>query len=94
MSLTTICRVYYDLEKNDDIVLEDGANKLTVHRVDLTEYVLHPAPHFFSLTPSSVTTWNPTSEAGAGIADMEPKGWVRPLSSFPHTKTPLNLMAV
>lgn len=25
----------------------------------------------------SVTTWNPTAEAGAGIADMEPNGWVR-----------------
>lgn len=76
-----IHRVYYDLEKNDDIVLEDGANKLTVHRVDLTEYVLHLFAHFFSLIPSSVTTWNPTSEAGAGIADMEPNGWVCPFSS-------------
>lgn len=36
-------RVYYDLVKDDDIVLEDGANKLTVHRVDLTEYVTLPA---------------------------------------------------
>lgn len=30
-------RVYYDLGKNEDVVLEDGADKLTVHRVNLTE---------------------------------------------------------
>ncbi|KAJ9106895.1 hypothetical protein QFC20_003903 [Naganishia adeliensis] len=54
-------RVYYDLGKNEDVVLEDGADKLTVHRVNLTD----------------VTTWNPTAEGGAGIADMEPNGWDR-----------------
>ncbi|KAJ9119880.1 hypothetical protein QFC24_005594 [Naganishia onofrii] len=52
-------RVYYGLGKNEDVVLEDGPEKLTVHRVALTD----------------VTTWNPTAEAGAGIADMEPNGW-------------------
>jgi hypothetical protein len=30
-------RVYYDLGKNEDVILEDGADKLTVHRVNLTE---------------------------------------------------------
>ncbi|KAJ9121584.1 hypothetical protein QFC22_002203 [Naganishia vaughanmartiniae] len=30
-------RVYYGLGKNENVVLEDGADKLTVHRVDLTE---------------------------------------------------------